>query len=113
MKKVEAIVRPEKLNDVLDQLNRHQIYGVTVTQVTGCGRQKGMKQYYRGTEYCINLISKSKLEMVVKDSWVDEIVEVITKTAYTGEVGDGKIFIYDVEQAYRIRTGEKDEDAIT
>ncbi|MFZ5989118.1 MAG: P-II family nitrogen regulator [Bacillota bacterium] len=112
MKKIEAIIRQEKLNDVLDELNRHQIYGVTVTQVTGCGKQKGVKRYYRGTEYCVNLIPKYKLEMVVKDSWVEEIIEVITLTAKTGEIGDGKIFVYNVESAYRIRTGERDEDAL-
>jgi len=112
MKKVEAIIRQEKLNDVLDELNRHQIYGVTVTPVMGCGLQKGRKQYYRGNEFTINLLPKMKLELVVKDYWVEEVIEVIKNVARTGKIGDGKIFIYNVEDAYRIRTEERGEDAI-
>jgi nitrogen regulatory protein P-II 1 len=112
MKKIEAIIRPGKLNDVLDELNKHQIFGITVTQVMGCGLQGGRTQYYRGNKYTINLLAKTKLEIVVKDSWVNEIVETIIKVARTGEIGDGKIFIYDVEDAYRIRTDQKGEDAL-
>ena len=100
------------MDEVLDELNRHQVYGVTVTQVTGCGRQKGRTQYYRGNEQVINLHPKTKIEIVVKDSWVDQIVEAVIKAARTGEVGDGKIFIYNVEDAFRIRTDERGEDAL-
>ncbi len=113
MKKVEAIIRQDKLSDLLDELNRHQIYGVTATQVMGCGLQKGRTQYYRGNEYTVNLHPKTKLELVVKDSWVQEIIDVIIKVCRTGEIGDGKIFIYNVDDAYRIRTGEKGESALT
>jgi nitrogen regulatory protein P-II 1 len=100
------------MHEVLDVLNRHQVYGVTVTQVMGCGLQKGRTQYYRGNECTINLHPKTKLEIIVKDAWVDEIVEAITNTARTGEIGDGKIFIYNIEDAYRIRTNERGEDAL-
>lgn len=112
MKMVEAIIRQNKLNDVLDELNRHQIYGITVTQVVGCGLQKDITQFYRGNECTINLHAKTKLEIVVKDSWVDEVVEAVIKAARTGQVGDGKIFIFNIEEAYRIRTGEHGEDAL-
>ena len=112
MKMVEAIVRQSKINDVLDELNRHQIFGVTVTPIMGCGLQKGKTQYYRGNECTVNLHPKTRIEIAVKDSWVDEVVEVITKKAITGEIGDGKIFIRNVEDAYRIRTGERGEDAL-
>ncbi len=112
MKKVEAIIRQSKLDDLLNELNRHQIYGLTATPVMGCGRQKGRTQYYRGSELTVNLHPKMKVELVVKDSWVNEVVEAIIKIARTGEIGDGKIFIYTVEDAYRIRTDERGEDAI-
>lgn len=112
MKKIEAIIRQSKLNEVLEELNRHQFYGITVTGVMGCGKQKGKTHYYRGSECTVNLLPKVKLELVVKDSWVNEVVEVLKLKAHTGEIGDGKIFVFNVEQAYRIRTGETDEDAI-
>lgn len=112
MKIIEAIIRQDKMNEVLDELNRHQIFGVTVTQVMGCGLQKGKTQYYRGNECTINLHPKTKMEIVVKDSWVDEVVEVIIKTAKTGRIGDGKIFIRNIEDAFRIRTDERGEDAL-
>lgn len=112
MKKIEAIIRQSKLEEVLNELNRHQFFGVTVTQVMGSGLQKGKVQFYRGNKCTINLNPKSKLEIVAKDSWVNEIVEAITKVAKTGEIGDGKIFVYNVEEAYRIRTGEWGEDAL-
>lgn len=112
LKKIEAIVRQSKMSEVLDELNRQQVYGVTVTQVMGCGKQKGRVQHYRGSEHIINLHPKSKLEIVVKDSWVEQIIEAIIKVANTGEIGDGKIFIHNVEDAVRIRTGERGEDAL-
>lgn len=113
MKKIEAVIRSGKLEEVLDQLKRHQIYGVTVTQAMGCGRQEGKTKYYRGTKISLGLFQRVKLELVVKDSWVDEVITVISETAHTGEIGDGKIFVYNVEQAYRIRNGDMGEDAIT
>jgi len=96
----------------MDELNRHQFFGMTVTPVMGCGRQAGQTRHYRGSEYKINLLPKMKVEIIVKDSWVNEVVETIRKAAHTGEVGDGKIFIVNVEDAFRIRTYEKGEDAI-
>jgi nitrogen regulatory protein P-II 1 len=112
MKKVEAIIRPSKLDDIKEALNRFGIHGLTVSEVIGCGHQKGRTEIYRGTEYSINLLPKVKLEIVVKDKYVDEVIETIIKEARTGEIGDGKIFIYPVENALRIRTGESGEDAI-
>ncbi|MCR4437053.1 MAG: P-II family nitrogen regulator [Clostridiales bacterium] len=112
MKKIEAIIRQSKLDEVLDELNRHQIFGVTVTQVQGCGLQGGKTQYYRGNKYTMKLNPKTKLEIVVKDQWVDEIIQAIIKTARTGDIGDGKIFVYSIDESYRIRTGEKGEGAL-
>ncbi|ADG81575.1 nitrogen regulatory protein P-II [Thermincola ferriacetica] len=112
MKKVEAIIRPSKLDDLKDALGKYDIHGLTVTEVVGCGLQKGKKEIYRGTEYTIDLLPKIKIEIVVKDSVVDELVKLISDTAKTGEIGDGKIFIYTVEKAVRIRTGEAGEAAI-
>ncbi|WP_027364075.1 P-II family nitrogen regulator [Desulfotruncus alcoholivorax] len=112
MKKIEAIIRPAKLEDVKEALSRFDIHGMTVSQVFGCGLQGGWVGVYRGHEYSINLLPKVKLEIVTKDIWVDEVVRVISEAARTGDVGDGKIFIYPVEDAVRIRTGEKHEDAI-
>ncbi|GAB4259311.1 P-II family nitrogen regulator [Thermincola ferriacetica] len=112
MKKVEAIIRPSKLDDLKDALGKYDIHGLTVTEVVGCGLQKGKKEVYRGTEYTIDLLPKIKIEIVIKDSVVDELVKLISDTAKTGEIGDGKIFIYTVEKAVRIRTGEAGEAAI-
>lgn len=112
MKKVEIITRPEKLEDVKEILNKSGIYGMTVSMVSGCGLQKGRKEIYRGTEYNINLLPKAKIEIILKDSILDELVQSVIKTVKTGEVGDGKIFIYQVEDAIRIRTGERGEKAI-
>lgn len=112
MKKIETIVRPGKLEDVKDALGEFGIHGMTVTQVIGCGLQKGKKEIYRGTEYTIDLLPKFKIEMVVKDDMVDEVVELLKKTAYTGKIGDGKIFISNIENAIRIRTGETGDEAI-
>lgn len=112
MKKVEAIIRPGKLEDIKEALNKFNIQGMTISQVMGCGLQKGRKEFYRGTEVNINLLPKIKLEMVIKDEHLEEIISIICKEAKTGEVGDGKIFIYNVENVVRIRTGEQGEIAI-
>jgi len=112
MKKIEAIIRPSKLDDVKDALDKYGIRGMTVTQVIGCGLQKGHTQIYRGTEYSINLLSKVKIEVVVKDKIVEDVVNLIATTARSGEIGDGKIFIYPVENAVRIRTGEAGEEVV-
>ena len=112
MKKVEMIIRPEKLEDVKEILDGLKIYGMTVTMVSGCGRQKGRRSMYRGTECDINLLPKVKVETVVHDAIVTDLISKVTEAIKTGEVGDGKIFIYDVEQAVKIRTGESGDDAI-
>jgi nitrogen regulatory protein P-II 1 len=112
MKKIEAVIRPGKLEDVKEELSKINIHGITISQVMGCGLQKGRKEYYRGTEVTINLIPKIKIEIIAHDNSVEDIIRVISNTAKTGEVGDGKIFVYNVEDAVRIRTGEKGEDAI-
>jgi len=109
VKKVEAIIRPVKLEDLKEALGKYDIHGMTVTEVVGCGLQKGKKEVYRGTEYTIDLLPKVKVEIVVKDHKVDELVKLISETAKTGEIGDGKIFICPVEHAVRIRTGEAGE----
>lgn len=112
MKKIECIIRPEKLEEVKDALNQLGIKGMTVSQVMGCGLQKGKTEYYRGVEININLLPKIKIELIVKDQEVYIIVDTIIKVARSGKIGDGKIFIYNVEDAVRIRTGEKGESAI-
>lgn len=112
MKKIEIITRPEKLEDIKDLMTMLGIYGMTVTMVSGCGMQKGRKEYYRGTEVTINLLPKVKIETVVNDLMVEELVEGIVKAVRTGVVGDGKIFIYNVEECIKIRTGEKGTSAI-
>lgn len=112
MKKVEVIIRPAKLEEVKEALGRYGIHGMTVSQVLGAGLQKGRTGVYRGHKYDINLLPKVKLELVVKDKIVDEVVQLIAKTARTGEVGDGKIFVYQVENAVRVRTGESGDEAI-
>lgn len=112
MKKLEVITRPEKLEDVKELLNNAGVYGMTVSMVSGCGLQKGRKEVYRGTEYTINLLPKVKVEIVVKNNVVDELIETILKVVRTGAVGDGKIFVYDVQDAVKIRTGERGESAI-
>jgi nitrogen regulatory protein P-II 1 len=110
--KIECIIRPGKLEDVKEAVNKYGIHGMTVTQVIGCGLQKGRTEVYRGAEYSINLLPKIKLEMVVPDEDVTEILKIITEVARTGEIGDGKIFTYKIDNAIRIRTGEKDDEAI-
>ncbi len=112
MKKVEMIIRPEKLEEVKEIFNEMKLHGMTVTMVSGCGHQKGRKSWYRGTECDINLLPKVKVETVVHDETVSKLVAAVTERIKTGEVGDGKIFVYNVEQVIRIRTGESGEDAI-
>ena len=112
MKKIEAIIRPGKLEEIKDALNKFNVHGITVSQVMGCGLQKGRKEFFRGNEVTLNLLPKIKIEIVTKDSYVEDIIRLITEEARTGEVGDGKIFIYDVEDAIKIRTGERGESAI-
>ncbi len=112
MTKIECILRPGKLENVKEAINKFGIHGMTVTQVIGCGLQKGRTEVYRGTEYSINLLPKIKLEMVVPDKDIEAIVKLVTENAHTGEVGDGKIFTYRIDNAVRIRTGETGEIAI-
>ena len=112
MKKIEAIIKPFKLDDVREALTDAGITGMTVTEVKGFGRQKGHTELYRGAEYAIDFLPKIKVEVVVADVQVDDCLEAIIDTAQTGKIGDGKIFIYDVERAIRIRTGEENEDAL-
>lgn len=112
MKKIECIIRPSKLDDVKDALDDAGIKGLTVTNVIGCGLQRGIKEYYRGSSYTVNLIPKIKIEVVVVDSVLEKAISIITTTARTGNLGDGKLFIYDVANAIRIRTGESGESAL-
>lgn len=112
MKKISAIIRPEKLEALKEALFSAKISGMTISQVHGCGNQHGWKEYYRGTEVMLNMVPKVKFEIVVADEQVDEIVELICDTTRTGEVGDGKIFIFPVDEVVRIRTKEKGEAAI-
>ncbi|MCB2182905.1 MAG: P-II family nitrogen regulator [Desulfobulbaceae bacterium] len=112
MKKIEAIIKPFKLDDVKEALNKLGIKGMTLTEVKGYGRQKGHKEIYRGAEYVVDFIPKVKLELIVDTEQVEEIVDVIRKAALTGKIGDGKIFVLPVEQVIRVRTGETGSEAI-
>ncbi len=112
MKKIEAIIRPEKLDVVRNALAGIGVPGITVTEVEGNGKQKGLVQQWRGKEYSVGLLQKVKIEAVVKDADVERIVKIIMDKARTDKIGDGKIFVYPVENAFRIRTGEKGEGAI-
>jgi len=112
MKKIEAIIKPFKLDDVREALSEIGITGMTATEVKGFGRQKGHTELYRGAEYVVDFLPKVKIETVVSDDQVDRCLEVITQAARTGKIGDGKIFITPVEKIVRIRTGETDNDAI-
>lgn len=112
MKKIEAIIKPFKLEEVKDALGEIGIEGMTVTEVKGFGRQKGHTEIYRGSEYTVDFLPKIKLELVVAESHVDGAVEAIIKSARTGKIGDGKVFVSTVEQAVRIRTEEKGEAAV-
>ena len=112
MKKIEAIIKPFKLEEVKEALAEAGIQGMTVTEVKGFGRQKGHTEIYRGSEYTVDFLPKVKIEIVVADSVVEQVIEAIVKAARTGKIGDGKIFVTTVEQVVRIRTGETDESAI-
>lgn len=112
MKRIAAVVRPEKLEPLKEALFQAKISGMTIYQVHGCGNQHGWKEYFRGSEVFLNMIPKVKFEMIVEDSRVDEIVDAIVDVARTGEVGDGKIFISSIDSVVRVRTGEKDEAAV-
>jgi nitrogen regulatory protein P-II 1 len=112
MIKIEAIIRPQKLDEVKAALNEIGIAGITVTEVHGSGKQKGYTQTYRGAEYTINLLQKVKIEVVVPDDLAEQVVEVVQEAARTGEIGDGKIFIIPVADAIRIRTGERGDSAV-
>jgi nitrogen regulatory protein P-II 1 len=112
MKKIEGIIRAERLQHVQDALDELGVSGLTVTEVMGCGRQKGYTEQYRGSRANISLLPKLKVESVVSDEIVDKAVDAIVGGAYTGETGDGRVFVYDVEQAVRIRTGERGEETV-
>ena len=112
MKLLTAIIKPFKLDDVRDALSEIGVQGLTVTEVKGFGRQKGHTELYRGAEYVVDFLPKVKVEVALKDDMVERAVEAITKTANTGKIGDGKIFVYELEQAIRIRTGESGADAL-
>ncbi len=112
MKKVEAIIRPFRIDDVREALSELGVKGMTLTEVKGYGRQKGHTELYRGSEYQIDFLPKVKLEVVVADQLVDKVVDTIVAAAKTGQVGDGKIFVYPVEDVVRVRTGESGEAAL-
>ena len=112
MKKIEAIIKPFKLEDVKDALTEKGINGMTVSEVKGYGRQQGHSELYRGAEYVVDFLPKIKIELVVSSEQVDEIVDAIVEAAKTGKIGDGKIFVSDIDRIVRIRTGETDNEAI-
>ncbi len=112
MKKIEAIIKPFKLDEVREALSEIGVTGLTVTEVKGFGRQKGHTELYRGSEYVVDFLPKVKLEVVVKDELLDTAIDAIIKAARTGKIGDGKIFVFPVTQVIRIRTGETDEAAV-
>lgn len=112
MKKVEAIVRTFKVEDVKNALTERGVYGMTVSEVRGYGRQKGHTEMYRGTEYTVDFVPKVKLEVVCPDKSLQTVVDTILRAAQTGQIGDGKIFVYDLQDSIRIRTGERGEDAL-
>ncbi len=112
MKLVTAIIKPFKLDEVRDALTAVGVHGLTVTEVKGYGRQKGHTEIYRGAEYAVSFLPKLKIEVAVAQKLVDKVIDTITTTAKTGQIGDGKIFVTPIEQAVRIRTGESDEDAL-
>lgn len=112
MKQVVAIIKPFKMDDVREALANVGITGMTVTEVKGFGRQKGHTELYRGAEYTVDFLPKAKIEMVVEDEDVERCIEIITHTARTGKIGDGKIFVREIQHAIRIRTGEVDQDAV-
>ena len=112
MKKIEAIVKPFKLDEVREALSEVGVTGLTVTEVKGFGRQKGHTELYRGAEYVVDFLPKVKVEVIVSDTLVDRAIEAVVKAAHTGKIGDGKIFVTTVEQVVRIRTGESGEAAV-
>jgi nitrogen regulatory protein P-II 1 len=112
MKKIEAIIKPFKLDEVKEALHEVGIQGITVTEAKGFGRQKGHTELYRGAEYVVDFLPKVKIELVLEDSMLDRAVEAIQRAAHTGRIGDGKIFVTHVEEAIRIRTGERGGDAL-
>ena len=112
MQLIEAIIKPSKLEDVKEALSALGLEGMTVTEVKGFGRQKGHTELYRGAEYVVDFLPKIKMEIVIADTQVEDVVNGIVKTAQTGRIGDGKIFITNIEEAVRIRTGERGEDAV-
>lgn len=112
MRKIEAIIKPHKLDDVVAGLNKMDICGMTVTEVKGFGRQKGFKEVYRGFEYDVKFLPKVKIEVVVQKDMVEKVIDCIRENAQTGEIGDGKIFVYPLQDVIRIRTNERGDDAI-
>jgi nitrogen regulatory protein P-II 2 len=112
MKFVTAIIKPFKLDEVREALSGIGVQGITVTEVKGFGRQKGHTELYRGAEYVVDFLPKVKLEAAIDDNMLDQVIETIEKAASTGKIGDGKIFVFDLEQVYRIRTGETGPDAL-
>jgi len=112
MKKIEAIIKPFKLDDVREALSNIDVTGMTVSEVKGFGRQKGHTELYRGAEYMVDFLPKVKLEIVINDEQLDRCLEVIQSSAFTGKIGDGKIFVTDIQRVIRIRTNEENEEAI-
>lgn len=112
MKKIEAIIKPFKLDEVKEALNEIGIKGITVSEVKGFGRQKGHTEFYRGAEYVVEFLPKVKIEVVVSDEQAEKVVETIINTARTGNIGDGKIFLYDIKDVIRIRTGDRGKEGI-
>jgi nitrogen regulatory protein P-II 1 len=112
LKKIEAIIKPFKLDDVVEALSEIGVEGVSVTEIRGFGRQKGRTEIYKGAEYVVDFLPKTKLEIVINDPLVEPAIEAIVRAARTGKIGDGKIFVTDVEQVVRIRTGETNEEAL-
>ena len=112
MKKIEAIIRHFKLEDVKNALNEHGVSGMTITEVRGFGRQKGHTEMYRGTEYAVDFVPKVKMEIVVDDAQLQKVIDTVVKSAQTGQIGDGKIFVTELAETVRIRTGETGEQAL-
>ncbi len=112
MKKIEAIIRPEKLDEVKSALEKENLVSMNVTEIRGRGRQKGAKLMWRGDEYLMEMVPKMKIDMVVRDADAEKVVKIVREAAYTGNIGDGKIFVLPVEEAIRVRTGERGEEAL-
>jgi len=112
MKLIMAVIKPHKLDEVRESLTPLGVEGMTVSEVKGFGRQKGQSEIYRGAEYTVNFLPKVKIEVAVQDDVVEQVVETIVKAAQTGKIGDGKVFVYNIDKAVRIRTGETDNDAL-